>query len=69
MANKPYRIEPYQSKTGVIPPDNFENDMGPPTPIESFMSKEDVEKFRAETERLRIGLEERNRTPKRKPKS
>jgi hypothetical protein len=43
MANKPYRVKPYRHKYGVIPPDHFENEPGPPKPLESFMSPEDVE--------------------------
>jgi hypothetical protein len=49
----PYKVEPYYSMSGPIPDDHWENEMTAPTPIESFMSKKDIERFRAETERLR----------------
>lgn len=54
MARKPYRIEPYVSKTGPIPDDHWENEMTEPTSIEKIMGPEEAAKFRAETEALRI---------------
>jgi hypothetical protein len=55
MKKKParYKVEPYYSKHGPIPDDHWESELGPPKPLESFMSPEAIEEFRAETAKLR----------------
>ncbi len=48
---------------GSIPLDHFENEPGPPAPMETFMSKEALPRFNARTDRLRERVDrERSRS-------
>ena len=48
-SSKAVNLEYKDANGRVIPADHFENEPGPSRPLESFMSKEDVEKFNAKS--------------------
>ncbi len=53
--------KPYTNKHGeILPPENFENEIGPSRPLSDFMSPEQFVKFNAETARLKREMEREN---------
>jgi hypothetical protein len=53
--------KPYTNKHGeILPPENFENEIGPSRRLSDFMSPEQLVKFNAETARLKREMEREN---------